>query len=732
KFVLTKNENLFAYLYLRVYGLDIQISSNEKEIYACEDSEVDLINGTDGLFTVSVKSGSGNKSGADITSSITDFSKILKTNVVTNSLATDENIVVSDDLTKLIFRDDFMSDSEQIFFFEVGNKKIKIKTGVDGEGKDVFAESFTQHFKSAFTIDTNLTFEAPSKDNNFVTIGYNLLGSPLTAADLVTINLNVKSHSLSNAYGITNPIKVNEDNTLTFKTVPVSYTAVIELNIIKVDNNDDFITLEYNISIDTIYTNNDIVVGNYFDGGEGNTYYYLTAGKENPISVGNGISYQNKLAENISEEGPDFQYPKPTSVEIVFENANEDYIVASEHMNKDAYVNTMAIWSDDLNYIKDINITFTFTFEDGGKIVCYKTIKVLPNLTLDLVKTTYKAGDTINLTDDETAYVFTRNSNPIALDLSSFEYDTTEAKRYSKNSFTYDNTFFTDESNMQNYEQLHLKIKNPEYTAQVTTITFEYILLGEDYKLYFDIQINIRPTIYSDDLSVGLFHEATGEGGDNVDYYYVQAGQENALTVNNGITYLDNLLLANNAGKIARVDAVFENIDSLDTLEANKHMFVSGIGSNISIYSTDLNYTKDVKVTLTFVFADNTTFEFESVLKVLPNLTLVFTNNEVLKTERIDLLNENSYVLTRNGVAGIFDIPNFNYDGNGTVYSKDNFVYDEAFFARYDEANDEALVLTIIDTTTPEGETVNKVITIIYVATNTNGENYNLTFELNI
>ena len=145
-----------------------------------------------------------------------------------------------------------MSDSEQIFFFEVGNKKIKIKTGVDGEGKDVFAESFTQHFKSAFTIDTNLTFEAPSKDNNFVTIGYNLLGSPLTAADLVTINLNVKSHSLSNAYGITNPIKVNEDNTLTFKTVPVSYTAVIELNIIKIDNSDDFITLEYNISIDTI------------------------------------------------------------------------------------------------------------------------------------------------------------------------------------------------------------------------------------------------------------------------------------------------------------------------------------------------------------------------------------------------------------------------------------------------------------------------------------------------
>ena len=733
KFVLTKNENLFAYLYLKVYGLDIEISSNEKEIYACGNSEVDLI-GNDGLFNISVKSGSANKSGT-VYNSITDFSNIFKTNVVKNSLATDESVVVSDDLTKLKIRDDFMVDGEQIFYFYVGNVqsgRIKIKTGVDGEGKDVLENSYTQHLKSAFTINTNSTFEAPSKDNNFVTIGYNLPGSPLTAEDLVTVNVNVKSHSLDNKYGITNPIKVNEDKTLSFKTVPVSYTAVIELNIIKIGNSDDFITLDYNISINTIYTNNDIVVGNLFDDGEGNTYYYLTAGKENPISVGSGISYQNKLAENIAEAGPNFQYPKPTGVTITFENAQEDYIVASEHMNKDAYVNRMAIWSDDLNYSKDVNITITFTFDDDGKIICYKTIKVLPNLTLSLLKTTYKSGDTINLTDDESAYVFTKNSARVKLDLSSFKYDGIENKAYNKDSFTYDNTFFTDESNMVNFENLRLKVKNPEFTAQVTTIVFEYIIPSEDYRLYFDIQVNIQPIIYSDDLSFGLFHEATGEGGDNVDYYYVQAGQENALTVNNGITYLDNLLLANNAGKIARVDAVFENVDSLDTLEANKHMFVSGIGSNISIYSTDLNYTKDVKVTLTFVFADNTTFEFESVLKVLPNLTLAFTKEDILKTERIDLLNENSYVLTRNGVAGILEIPNFNYEGNGTVYSKDNFIYDETFFGRYDVDNDNALVLTIIDDTTPEGEVVNKVITLIYVATNTKGENYNLTFELNV
>ena len=50
-----------------------------------------------------------------------------------------------------------------------------------------------------------------------------------------------------------------------------------------------------------------------------------------------------------------------------------------------------------------------------------------------------------------------------------------------------------------------------------------------------------------------------------------------------------------------------------------------------------------------------------------------------------------------------------------------------------DANNNKALVLKVLENgSITEGTKVDTTITVIYVATNTDGENYNLTFELDV
>ena len=101
------------------------------------------------------------------------------------------------------------------------------------------------------------------------------------------ISITVDDISSLNAYGITNPIVVNSDNTLTFKVVPVqSYTAVLSFKL--TTNTDEVIERKVEITVTNKFADDDLLIGTKVDAVEGQNdeYYYITAGLTNIYSVG--------------------------------------------------------------------------------------------------------------------------------------------------------------------------------------------------------------------------------------------------------------------------------------------------------------------------------------------------------------------------------------------------------------------------------------------------------------
>ena len=717
-FVLTQNENLVDYIYFRVYGLDINIEAVGQDVQGFKDNQVKLIDNTNGIFKFVVKAGSSDGNGNTI--AVTDYSKLFKTNLLTvsqnNALpeADRQDVVVSDDYLNLVVNKDFIDDKDTTIMFFVGSStnRIRIKVGRVGE-EDVFATTYVQTVTGAYEVEVNKNFEAPTTSNNFVTVEYKNEDDDTPISELVNISLSVVSHTLSSSYGIVSPITINGDNTLTFKTVPVGYTAVIGLTVAKKNVPTDFIYSEYTITVLPTLNENDLVIGSLHNavGPEDSTYHFITAGEDNAVTLNSGsIVYAGKLLENKA---------KISKVSVTYANVNaNETLDVNLHMNMTNSNGNLTIWSDDLNYDKDVKLTFVFEFNDGGKFIYEKVIKVKSNLTLNLIKTHYSVDETINLTDTS-KYTFTKNAQPAELDLSTFEYDNLSAS-YNKNTFTYSSTYFDDVSSIQSYNDFSLKVKNPNYTVQTTAIAFKFVT-DKGYALQFVLNITISSTLSENELTVGLLHISTGDGDSN--YYYLNAGEVNAISTTNGkISFSGKLAEANE--KIKQINVSIED-DAAYALTADEHMVATISGKNVSIYSKDIAEDKDVNITFTFVFTDDTTFVITKKVKVVANVTLTLKNAQIKSVDTINLIDSNNYVLTINGTEQTLNMLDFNFDSETTNYNKNNFVVDSAMFEREGtEAN--TYTLKVKSDAGNAGEEKESTITFVYVTS----YGYNLTFDL--
>lgn len=494
---LVKNPGLSADIYFRVYGLQIKIESKQTEVFGCKDDEIALLakNGTDNIFNITVANGMGNN-----IDNINDYSRFM------TLAAMNQDVEVSEDYSKLKINDNFLTEQDVKFIFYVGSdpdstgNAIRIKIGKNGE-EDVFANSYSQVIKSAYSITTVNTFESPSVNQEFITIDYNKADAGVNIDDLLNISIRTISCTLSSDYGIDEPVVVNADRTLTFKTAPVVYRAVMQVSLTKKvtgqGEGNDTISYEYSITVTPSLTADNITLGALHTAVDANdsTYYYITAGKENVISTTNAdenkkIVYSGKLLENIGNV---------SRVDIAFANKDTaETLNVNSHMGKTipATGAAVTIWSEDLNYSKVVTITFTITFKDGGKFVIVKDLTILPNLTLELKRNVISSGGLIDLTS-ASEYEFIRNGVETELDLSSFGYAGLYGEKYTKDSFGYDSTVFTDVSDLGAEDESDIVLFRlmANYNAQKAGTTEEseitFIYNAGSYTLTFVLTIDV-------------------------------------------------------------------------------------------------------------------------------------------------------------------------------------------------------------------------------------------------
>lgn len=472
-FVKTQNPGLKSSIFFDVYGLNISIEAKQAEVFGVKDKVQGFIENTkegtteSPLFKVVVKSGANTVIGT-----INDYSKFMS--VAYNS----EDITVSNDFMGLTINQDFMAQKDVNFTFYIGSplNLIKIKQSPLADAK--YETFYNQTIKSAFEIAVTQNFNAPSTGNKFVEITYK--GEGKEASDLLTV-------TVQKVGGSEVPFEV-VDNLLNFKTVTSAYVGKVKLIITKKEGGSTPVELTYDINVTPLIKSDDLTVGIYDDVEE---YYYMNAGSNGAISVTGTNKYIVYSGELLANQN------NIESVDITFANKDSsDTLLAETHMDKDVNASEILIFSYDLNYTKDVIVTFVFHFKNnGGEFMCTKEIKILPNLTLGFKHSTiYSNVAGFNLTNVDN-YVFTKDGEATTFSLLNFTYDENEQTIYNRTSFGYDSAVFEDISlSTVDVEDFLLKPRsNPDKTGETieTVITFDYYVSDREYYLTFELPLSI-------------------------------------------------------------------------------------------------------------------------------------------------------------------------------------------------------------------------------------------------
>jgi len=491
EFIQTQNENLTASFYFKIFGLKIDIEKNTaNDVYGCAGNEINLFGNNNALFKISVSSSA---SGAIQVTNDFDFSKIM--NVEISSL----DISSSSNLSKITINKDFMESKNVPIMFYVGSQAnlISVKNGEDSSTISY------QTIGSAYSIDLTDEFNSPSQNIKFADISYNKEGTDVPSIDdLIEVTISVVSNNLSSkietsnlssTYLVQNPISV-VNNLLSFKTCSIQYDAEIKLFFRKKASITETFEKTYLITINPIYSQNDLVIGEKIGS---DSYYSIYAGEENAANVENSkIQIKNQFNEDQSNV---------SSVVINLSDKDQSTKVpVLLHMISSYGNGDLSLMSYDLNYDKTVDAEIIFNFEDGGKFVFEKEFVVKHNIELSLnsANSTINSNGTILLTSSS-IYNFTRIINmtttSATLDLHDFDFED-ESATYNKNSFEFDDEYFSDSLSGAQYILQLIKYHDGEdgesFKIVQSVITFHYNS-GYNYLLDFDLEINLKLTILS-------------------------------------------------------------------------------------------------------------------------------------------------------------------------------------------------------------------------------------------
>jgi hypothetical protein len=421
--------------------LNISITANESvSLSGINNSEYSLF-GNGGVFAIS---GTGSMA----------YNKAL-TLVVTSDMG--KYIELSEDYSKFTMKTNFLKDEKCSFTFYVGEKSSSNILKISSKS------NFTKTIASALEIVATKEFTAPNTTGEkFATI--TAKGGNATEGLKSSIAIEGGEDFAS----------VNSDGNLVFKTITGERTIKVILTLYYASDESTKKIITYNdIKVTSKYSDSgELVVGTK---DEKTGEYYITAGET--YSVNNGVSFTGGLGTdsgNISE------------ISATFENAT---IGGNSHIvSKSGNLNQFTFSSYDLKDDKYISITFTLTFNDGGRLVVTKNVKLKANLTITFKSksSNYQSGNSINLSDVEN-YVVARNGSSASLNAVDFSKNT---GIYDKNSFKFDETYLYDGTTLSDDSICMLYVRSanpPNLPAQddvETTITFTYKVMVNGQLLY--------------------------------------------------------------------------------------------------------------------------------------------------------------------------------------------------------------------------------------------------------
>lgn len=503
RFLKKLNDNLSAKLYFRIFGMEISIEAkNDINFIGFKGNELNVFGNaddTESVFNITVKDGNGVEVEVSDYSQI--FTAVLGSRFVSFKDKDYTQIVVDRDvLTK-----DFNTRETISFSFHIGStseaNQIKIKRTEDTSVTTYYLNVMPA-FKAELVAYEN-GYVSPSGNSEdgikVVNVTYNKDNSEVTK-DLANVSVQIVRESLPKFDGITDDVvKVNEDNTLVFMTVPSSYTFKIKLIITKtyIDENENETSANcehfFDIFVTPTFKEEDLTIGSFHakENDKDKDYWFITAGTD---------GYANYEGALKLEKG------NITDIDVTFEDVvTDNQVSANQHMTYtfDAVSSNLKIISRNLNYDKDVKLFITMTFADGGKFVYEKTIKVLGNMTLDFKPANKQLNisaqnNNLNLIDD--IYNFTINdvdnnkkfSEEV---IAEFIYSNPNGT-YKKESFVFDNTIFQDMTpeGRKEHEYFYLRVRYESLEKDrkyVTTIKFSYVV-DNSYTLVFDLELIIN------------------------------------------------------------------------------------------------------------------------------------------------------------------------------------------------------------------------------------------------
>lgn len=459
-FVAKVNDSLREgkYFYIKVVGLNINITANKKQVLGARENSIELF-GADGLFSIN-----------GVTGENIDYSTLF--NLEFEKI--NDSLTLSPDYKTLTVEKDFLETSYSTFMFYYGSQANKLQISVDGEeGK---RDSYRQTISTAFIIDINTSFDAPSSDNTFVKSIMYKGESDALQENLVSFSLNIQN----------NDNLTIRDNLLTFKSVSSDYNAIITLTLAHIETGNSK-TFDYEITVYSKYTLDDLSLGKNEEG-----KFVMDAGENSAISVNNnGIVFSNFLLENKDNI---------TNMSATFKNKREEEkLEANVHMHTTSYNNIskdINIYSRDINFDKEVLVTLSISFNDGGLISLTKEILVKGNLEIDLVTKYYSSGGNINLGDVNN---FTTKRNGVVA--SDVLLDSDFGGKYTSSSFKYDNTYLFRSTNLEESMEsiLILTVQYGEESREIEQkITFTYVasqngsLPSYELEFVFNLTLNIQ------------------------------------------------------------------------------------------------------------------------------------------------------------------------------------------------------------------------------------------------
>ncbi|MBQ3048184.1 MAG: hypothetical protein IJD48_04140, partial [Clostridia bacterium] len=700
-----------------IYGFDIVIESNDIEISGTADGKLKLLgNETDSLFSVNIN---GKNPGGQITS-ISNFSSYFQFfNIYVDNIDLFVNTDGKLDFAgnSLTFARDLMKDEEVGFSFYVGDQKLSSNTIAINGSTDGY---YVKTIKSPFVVEWVDQFDAPSANQDFITITYD--GGDYSQK-LSIVELSYISSNLNPSYNIESPIIVEGDYKLSFKAVPLqneedaTYTATMKLVLQNIESGER-ITLTHDITVTCQITNFDIEVGKEDVDAGSQPYHYIYAGGTYSV-LGGDINISGKLKENINDV---------KDITVEFEDVDwqvEDSlnIEASKHMTATKYSkdkNDFSLICNDLNYQKTIKIIFNVEFDNGGKVVISKNVVVKPNLHAKLEFDFYEEEEEIILTDS----IYMQNSvggDYNKVEIENFSYENLDAN-YNKNSFIISNKAFTNISHFSNFEDFNVKVNKgaAALSEQERTIVFTYVTAK--YTLVFNIVVDITDidNISDEDLVIGNYTEDSGG------YYYITAGSTLKSSDSTGVQFSDRLRrnIKHLNDKDVEINLTTVSHEGESDVNNMTYKFENG---ELELSCGALNFKKVIKIVVTFDFKAEGMVAFEKQITILPNLFIKLDKNSFKEGESFDLVQNLLYKEGEESEYQKLDI-DFNYRNasDDAKYSIRSFGINENAFVPETETGEELLITVNTDASTLPEE--NRRITFKYKV-DFNGDFYELVYN---